>query len=442
LTSSAPDDPAARRQDAGNARAVPRERILDAAVCEVAARGYAETPITAIVRRAGVSRAGFYSLFANKEECVIEAFDELAKRVGAELAASLQADAGVLLEESLVTAIVGVAAREPDAFLLLTHEAMSAGSRLLSRRSAFLGGLAEQLERRWAAAGPKDPVPDLPALLVIGGVARYLGMALRRGEVDWQSEAVELSSWIDCYRVAKGRRRWTALEPDPRLPAAPVGAQAPPPRQPRDAPAELLAAIERERLVQSTAAVVTQRGYAETTVADITSASKLSRETFYRHFESKREVVEAAVTLLFEHAMAAMGGAYFASERPWPQRVWNSAEALATVLAGAPELAHVAFIDSFAIDPDAARRTDEFFLGFTIFLSQASQFAVRRESSPRIAARAVTATMIELGAACVARGEAAMLPGLVPLGVVVALAPFTGIGYANEFIAERRAELE
>jgi AcrR family transcriptional regulator len=426
----------------GVARAALRRRVLAAVVREVAAQGYAETPITAIVTRAGVSRALFYGLFANKEKCASEAFEELALRLGLELRTSIREAPEGRVEQALVEAIVGVAEREPDAFVFVTHEAMSAGKRLLARRNDFIGSLAEQLELRWATVGAGDPVPDLPAVIFVGAVVRCLGMAMRRGEVDWRSEAAELCGWIESYGVVKRRRRWSAPEPDPLF-ADGAGA-APPalPRQPRATSGELASALERERLVRTTAAIVMERGYPDTTVADIAAASKLSRESFYRHFESKREAVEAAVTSLFEQAIAAMGGAFFASDCPWAERVWRAAGALATVLAAVPELSHVAFIESYAIDPEASRRADEFFLGFTIFLARASELTARNESVASIAGRAITAAMVELGALLIAEGATAALPALVPLGVVIAIAPFTGIDYANDFIDARRAERE
>jgi AcrR family transcriptional regulator len=55
-----------------------RARIVDAAVREIAERGYAGTTTEAIAERAGVSRRAFYATFADKEEALIWAYDAAA----------------------------------------------------------------------------------------------------------------------------------------------------------------------------------------------------------------------------------------------------------------------------------------------------------------------------------------------------------------------------
>lgn len=50
-----------------------RERLMRAFVEELAQRGYADVRVAAVCERAGVSRASFYELFADKEDCVCAA---------------------------------------------------------------------------------------------------------------------------------------------------------------------------------------------------------------------------------------------------------------------------------------------------------------------------------------------------------------------------------
>ncbi len=51
-----------------------RERILDAAVVEIARRGYAVTTVAQIARRAGVADGTIYLYFKNKDEVLVELF--------------------------------------------------------------------------------------------------------------------------------------------------------------------------------------------------------------------------------------------------------------------------------------------------------------------------------------------------------------------------------
>ena len=65
-----------------------RRRLLQAVTDEAAVRGYVNTTVAHIIARAGVSRATFYALFADKDACFQAAFD-----ANAELVAAVMADA-------------------------------------------------------------------------------------------------------------------------------------------------------------------------------------------------------------------------------------------------------------------------------------------------------------------------------------------------------------
>ena len=52
-----------------------RERMLDAAIVEIAAGGYYDTTVSAIARRAGVADGTIYLYFKNKEEILVTIFD-------------------------------------------------------------------------------------------------------------------------------------------------------------------------------------------------------------------------------------------------------------------------------------------------------------------------------------------------------------------------------
>jgi AcrR family transcriptional regulator len=49
----------------------------------------------------------------------------------------------------------------------------------------------------------------------------------------------------------------------------------------------------RERLLEGIADAVAEKGYADTTIADIVAAAKVSKRTFYQHFSSKEECFTA-----------------------------------------------------------------------------------------------------------------------------------------------------
>jgi len=64
----------------GNRKEAKRQRILDAAVVEIAHRGYYGTTVSAIARRAGVADGTIYLYFKNKEEILFSIFDRAMRR--------------------------------------------------------------------------------------------------------------------------------------------------------------------------------------------------------------------------------------------------------------------------------------------------------------------------------------------------------------------------
>jgi AcrR family transcriptional regulator len=69
-----------------------RARIVDAAVREIAERGYAGATTEAIAERAGVSRRAFYDMFADKEEALIWAYDAAAAYAIPQILRALRAE--------------------------------------------------------------------------------------------------------------------------------------------------------------------------------------------------------------------------------------------------------------------------------------------------------------------------------------------------------------
>jgi AcrR family transcriptional regulator len=59
----------------GFSRESDKNQILVAMAELVAEQGYAATTVTAVARKAGVSRHVFYGIFASKEACLLEAYD-------------------------------------------------------------------------------------------------------------------------------------------------------------------------------------------------------------------------------------------------------------------------------------------------------------------------------------------------------------------------------
>jgi AcrR family transcriptional regulator len=69
---------------------------------------------------------------------------------------------------------------------------------------------------------------------------------------------------------------------------------------------EEVARNQRERLFGAVVAVVAQKGYEATTVADVLALSGVSRSAFYRHFSDKADCLASAITELVDPAVRAL----------------------------------------------------------------------------------------------------------------------------------------
>ena len=129
-----------------------------------------------------------------------------------------------------------------------------------------------------------------------------------------------------------------------------------PPRGRHNLPPEVVARSQRERLLEATMRIVAAKGYAATTVADLTREAGISRTTFYELFEDKEACFLAAYDNAVDVLVRQVVAAYESEER-WPQRARAGLSALLELLAAEPELARLALVDIGAAGPAAVTST-------------------------------------------------------------------------------------
>jgi AcrR family transcriptional regulator len=126
-----------------------RERLVAAVAEACADRGYADTSVADLARRAGVSTATFYKLFAGKLECVLEAHRELSGRLLEEVdraCGEAKGEAGLRVG---VRTVLGLLAADPPTARLLTIEVLAAGPAGVECNDAAVAAFAERLEVDW-----------------------------------------------------------------------------------------------------------------------------------------------------------------------------------------------------------------------------------------------------------------------------------------------------
>lgn len=183
---------------------------------------------------------------------------------------------------------------------------------------------------------------------------------------------------------------------------------------------------ERQALVEALVECCADRGYEETTVAEVLAVAGCSRAAFDREFRSKEECAVAAVETILTAGMATIVTSYSGdtSER---ESAIRTLKALLELFAERPALARLAFIDPRQSMPASARERYE--AGFSILTAMLDRLrgdGADANQAPPTAARAAIGGGEALVRRELASGHAEDLPRRLPDLVYGATVPFLG----------------
>lgn len=125
----------------------------------------------------------------------------------------------------------------------------------------------------------------------------------------------------------------------------------------------------RVRLLTGFAAAVSEHGYAEVTIADIVRHAKVSKRTFYEHFQDKEACFLAtyiAATNIVLESVAAVFDTY--AERSWEEQLDAAIDAYVTALETNPALTRSCLVEIHAAGPRALERRREVHTAFAKML--------------------------------------------------------------------------
>jgi AcrR family transcriptional regulator len=416
------------------------QRLLTGMIAVANRHGYAQATISLVIAEAGVSRPTFYDYFADRDACFQAAVDGahrgLLERVERRIAQSSGNEALTATAE----AILAFASEEPSSARFLMGESMAGGAGALDARDRGISQIAAAVGDAEASAGKTAAAPDIQKCVLIGGLYRMIAMRLRRDELVIAKLGDELRDWIACYERPLGQRRWQTLAtsrvpaPSPYLPDAPLLATPGllPPGRPRLEKSEIVQ-IHRQRILYAVAQLAAHKGYAETTVAEITRSASVDGRAFYGLFADKQSAFAAIYDLGFQQVMDVTAKAFFAAEG-WPRRSWEAIRALTQLLQANPLFAHVGFVEAQAFGSGATQRIGESQVAFMFFLQEGLTYREQTTPPSRLAMEGVIAAMFEtiyLQARKTGKLQiAAMLPNIAHIW----LTPFMGVGDTEEFI--------
>jgi AcrR family transcriptional regulator len=147
-----------------------RERLI-AAMAEVCGeRGYAESSVAEIAKRAGVSTASFYRQFKDRRECMLASFEELFGRLltGVEAACGEEPNRQDRAR-AMARATAELLAGDPPTARLLSVEILACGERGVRAQQGAIEQLAALLR-----GGGELPLPD-PAWAVSAAIFSRIG---------------------------------------------------------------------------------------------------------------------------------------------------------------------------------------------------------------------------------------------------------------------------
>jgi AcrR family transcriptional regulator len=149
--------------------ALQRSRLLDAAVGLVVELGVRGLTVRRVTARAGMSSKTFYDLFADREDCLLAAFDQSVERIaGVVLPANGAEDDWVAGVRGGLGALLGLLDGEPSLGRFVFVEALACGPRVLERRARLLEDIASVIDAH--AGSETGRVSPLATEGVLGAV--------------------------------------------------------------------------------------------------------------------------------------------------------------------------------------------------------------------------------------------------------------------------------
>lgn len=184
-------------------------------------------------------------------------------------------------------------------------------------------------------------------------------------------------------------------------------------------------ADHRRRLLDAMSHAVARKGYADTTIADLAAEARVSRRTFYEHFETKAECLIALYEAASEQALQVLRAA-IDPQRDWHTQVEQAMGAYLSTLACNPVLLRTLFIAILGLGPEglaARRRVNRQLADFIVEVVNCSP---RAEPLPLAFAMGIVGAINELILEAIEQDRVADLPQLTHTAARLARAVIDG----------------
>lgn len=196
---------------------------------------------------------------------------------------------------------------------------------------------------------------------------------------------------------------------------------------------------QRERILNSLAAVSAVKGYPATTIEDVTAHAGVSRRTFYDLFADKEQCFLEAYDMIVERALRETDDAFSAGERSWPNRVASGLRALTELFAAEPALARLVIVEVLAAGRQALEHRDAALERFAGFFEGGRVGLPATLEDQTLLSQAVIGGLYEALYGYILDGQTEHMVDLLPDLVYCALVPYVGhLAALDTSQAERR----
>jgi AcrR family transcriptional regulator len=399
-----------------------RVRIQGAMVEAVAASGYQRTSVRQVIALAGVSRRSFYEHFSNREECLLETFDLLARQA-LQRAEPAHLSSGASLQERL-RALFGECAEaiatNPKAASLLLLETQTAGTPGLMRQRRMTASCEQILCRSFGESPGESPLPIGVVRGIAGGLYAVMSTRLREQPDGRVGE------------LGEEMLAWTLLFPAPGTEAMGqlIATRAARMMRGRGRPGparEVRPVEERSSLMESALRLGADGDLRELHPPRIAEEASVSVDAFFELFSDGEDCYLAALDMLAAELLTLVAEA---APRPedWTRFVRRAIGELMGHLAERPHRARTIAAGAFAAGPRALARN----LELSRELAGLLLAGAPGDSPGAITVEAVGGAIWHTVRCQVCSGHMQLLPALADHLSYVVLAPVIGAGAAVE----------
>lgn len=203
----------------------------------------------------------------------------------------------------------------------------------------------------------------------------------------------------------------------------------------RRLPADLVRAVQRERLLVAMLRAASELGYRSTNVQDVIERAGVSRPTFYEHFANKEDCFLAAFDTSAERLTRKLEAAALEAGDTWRDRLRASLATLLGFVSSEPETARTLVVEARAASADGVVRRVRLLDKLADCLDAQARELLPEPSVSAMTASAVVGGIEALLYARICKGEIGGIEELLPSLMYFAVLPYEGHEAADEELA-------